>query len=297
MKKTILILILMGVTFMTAAAGQDMKTIFPNMEGWKKTADVALYTADNLYEYINGAADVYLGYDFQELAVLSFENDKKQTLTIDIYRHSNPRNGFGIYSQEKPRKGDFFSIGTQGYYEKGVLNFLKGNYYVKVSGFDLGELDKKVLNDAAAKIAGKLEGENAFPKTIKCFPKKGKKENSESYISSNYNGHAFLHSAFAADYQENNENFQVFIMETENETASKKILSDYLTFVKGKGKTVENNAKNGSCSFQDPYYRSSGTMVMKQKGKYVWGLFQKNPAAATFYIDKIEANLVEAKRF
>ncbi|MCP5107383.1 MAG: hypothetical protein GY950_28610 [bacterium] len=298
MKKIISsLMILAGCLILTASLHSEakgMENAFPQMKGWEKKEPPAIYTPDNLYEYINGAADVFLSYDFQKLAAVSFENKDKASFTMDIYLHNNTKNGFGIYSQEKPQKGPFIPIGTQGYYEKGVLNFLKGSYYVKISGYDLGDNDEAVLTEAAKQTAQKLDGQNHFPKAVQSFPEEGKIQNSERYIAQNFLGHSFLHSAFVADYDNNGRKIEVFIIETENETGTKKILDGYLKFIAGKGIKAENPGKD-FYRFQDPYYRSSGTMYMKRNGNYLWGLFCKNPALADTYIKKIEGKLAKSR--
>jgi hypothetical protein len=296
-KITIITMILTGCFLFTLSltgASGGMETLFPHLNGWTQKGKIDTYTPDTLYEYINGAADVFLGYDFRELASATFEDVQKASFTVDIYLHNNPTNGFGIYSAEKPPVGPFIPIGTQGYYEKGVLNFLKGSYYVKISGFDLGEQDESVLKQAARQVAQKLEGENRFPQTMESFPGEGKIPHSERYIARNFLGHSFLHSAFTADYDKDGRPMQVFLMEADDEKDARKIIDSYLNFVKGKGMKVETPAANFH-RFQDPYYRSSGMMHMKQKGKYVWGLFCKSPSAADMFIKKIENNLVKFK--
>ena len=298
MKKiTFLFIILPGCFLITTflnGASKGMETFFPQLKGWEPKGNPEIYTPDNLYEYINGAADVYLNYDFQKLATTTFENSQRNSFTVDIYRHNNPKNGFGIYTQEKPQKGPFLPIGAQGYYEKGVLNFLKGCYYVKLSGFDLGDRDKTILTNAAQQVAKNLEGETTFPKAVAGLPREGKTEHSERYIAKNFMGHSFLHSAFVADYQEKDAKFQVFIIETDEKKGAQKIVENYLNFLKGKNITVDNPGEN-FYRFQDPYYRSSGMMNMKRKGKYLWGLFSKTPEKTEFYINKIEENLVKFK--
>jgi hypothetical protein len=275
------------------AGGTDMVTIFPSFEGWSKKGKPDIYTPDNLFEYINGAAEVFLSYDFVKLATLTYENDKQYSFVVDVYQHSSDRNGFGIYSQEKPQKGDFLKIGTQGYYEKGVLNFLKGSFYVKMSGYDLGDNDEKVLTTAAKELSKALEGVVDFPAVVKCFPAKGKIANSEAYFNKNFLGHSFLHSAFVADYEIDGRKFQVFIIETGKPEEVKEILNKYTGFLKKKGIPVEQKEK--SYRFQDPYYRSSGMMNMKMEKNYLWGLFSKNNTAAESFIREIQKNLEKNK--
>lgn len=308
MKKYILVstlIIIIGCFLFTfslngaSSAPVDMKTFFPQLEGWTQKGNIDAYTPDNLYEYIDGAADVFLSYDFQELVSASFESNPKGSFTVDIYRHNNAKNGFGIYSQEKPAKGPFISIGAQGYYEKGVLNFLAGCYYVKISGFDLEDKDETILKEAGQQIAQKIQGDNRLPlpRTLECFPTEEKIEHSERYIAQDYLGHSFLNSAFTADYEKEGRKIQVFIIETDDEKGARKILEDYLTFVKSKGMTVEENPGKDFYRFQDPYYRTNGSMNLKQKGNYLWGLFYNDMSAAGagFYIDKIRENLLKLK--
>lgn len=275
------------------AGGTDITGIFPGFEGWTKKGKPDLYTPDNLFEYINGAAEVFLSYDFVKLATLTYENKQENSFTVDVYQHSSDKNGFGIYSQEKPQKGNFLDIGTQGYYEKGVLNFLKGGFYVKMSGFDLGDNDEEVLTTAAKALAKALEGSEDFPAVVKCFPEKGKITNSEAYINKNFLGHSFLHSAFVADYGIDGRELQVFIIETGKPGEVEEILNNYTGFLKKKGIPVE---KKGTLyRFQDPYYRSSGMMNMKIEKNYLWGLFSKNDTAAESFIREIEKNLKKNK--
>jgi hypothetical protein len=274
-------------------ASEGMIKLFPKLEGWSNKGKVDIYTPDNLYEYINGAADVFLSYDFVECGTLTFENKQKKSFTVDIYRHSNIKNGFGIYSQEKPQQGEFIDIGTQGYYEKGVLNFLKGSYYVKISGFDLGDQDKVLLTKAAKQIAANLKDADYFPKSVSSLPQKGKVEHSERYIAKNFLGHSFLHSSFVADYESNGEKFQVFIMETESKELTRKILEAYLNFLKKKQMTVEKFDNESGYRFSDPYYRSSGKMNLKIQDRFIWGLFSKNQSLAEFYLKETEKNLVK----
>lgn len=291
MKKLISIFIIIGCVIVTTSlepGETDMAKIFPEISGMTK-GKPEMYTPDNLYEYINGAAEVFLSYDFQHLTVLTYEDPQKHSLTIDIYRHSNINNGFGIYSQEKPEKGEFLRIGAQGYYEKGVLNFVKGDYYVKMSGFDLGDKDKKVMTAAAKKIAQKLSGPGHFPLPLTAFPGKGKIKDSEKYIARNFLGHSFLHSAFAADYEENEEKFQIFIIEAANAKVAKKITDDYFKFAKGKSSEI--SIHNTFFRFLDPYYRGNGKMNIKAQGKYVYGLFNDNMKRVHYYMQQVERNL------
>lgn len=291
MKKIITIIVLSGC-FISGAAfasgGSGMTKFFPDITGMKK-GKPDIYTPDNLFEYINGAAEVFLAYDFRELAALTYEDPQKHQLTIDIYRHSSDRNGFGIYSQEKPVKGDFLDIGAQGYYEKGVLNFVKGSYYVKMTGFDLGDKDKEIMTTAAQKISGQMKGADHFPLPTTCFPGRGKILNSEKFIAADFLGHSFLHSAFAADYKDSGKEFQIFIMEAANPREAKEIVENYFKFAKKKGSEI--SVYGDFFRFLDPYYRSKGQVNIRAMGKYVFGMFGDDMKRVRYYMNAVSGNL------
>ena len=277
-----------------AAAGgfveDNVRDLFPDLDKWTKDGDPEIFYADNLWEYINGAADMYLLYDFKKVATLTYDAEPKGSITVDIYEHSSLRNAFGVYSRERPRKSDFLAIGAQAYYEKGIVNFFLGSYYVKIMGFYIEDGEKDVLTSVATTVAGRLEGEARFPEVLACFPDENKIKNSETFIAKDFLGRSVLHSAYVAEYDIKGEKKpQVFIIETADENAAKNMLAGYLEKIEAKGNAVVRD--KAVCRFEDPYFRSSGKMNVKSGGRYLWGLFSDDPDLADFYFDQIEKNL------
>ena len=242
-----------------------MTKIFPQVNEWFKKGKPDLYTPGTLFEYINGAAEVFLSYDFQQLATQTYENKNKHSITVDVYLHSNPTNGFGIYSAEKPEKGDFLKIGTQGYYEKGILNFLKGSFYIKISGYDLGDNDRSILISIAKMVGDQLHGKPIVPKLVNCFPPDGKIKNSEKFILKNFMGYKSLSSAFVTSYSSASQTFKLFIISGKDKTNSEQILKGYLKSIKYPSEKL----KEGEMSIKDPYH---GEIDLLWKGKFIGGV-------------------------
>ena len=48
---------------------------FPLVEGWTRTGDVSTYDADNLWEYIDGAAELFIEYDVQTCMTADLSSD------------------------------------------------------------------------------------------------------------------------------------------------------------------------------------------------------------------------------
>jgi hypothetical protein len=277
-------------------AAQTPAELFPDLDGWTRDGEPAIYTAETLFDYINGGADLYIAYDFEELATLSYDSDANKSITIDIYRHSTPNNGFGIYSQEKSTGGAFLPIGAQGYYDPGVLNFFTGRYYVKIMAYGLGDDEVHFLTSLAQTISEKLGGTAEMPRPVACLPEKARLDKSERYIAQDFLGHSFLHSAFIADYEVLRANrsipFQVFIIEAVDEADAQTMIAKYREHAGSDPPPDWDKTK--LIQLTDPYYKSKGTLNMMTKGKYIWGLFGDDPAIYMPYLQETGNLLAQA---
>ena len=244
------------------AEGKDV--VFPEMDGWKQAGQPQTFSPDTLYEYIDGGADLYLKYEFQELRVAEYQNDKKASVTVEVYRHRDSNHAFGIYSQERLSNASFMDIGAQGYSEAGVLNFIKGAYYVKLSSDNAGADDQEILLAFARRLSQEVEGQASLPGVLSSFPPEGKRKNSEKFIAKDFLGYSFLHSGFTADYELSGKKYQIFVIEGENQADCRAMLGEYLKQVE----TLEKNVVEGSHRLKDRYH---GELDLFWKGKYIWG--------------------------
>jgi len=263
--------------------------VFPEIKGWKKSGEILTFSPGKLYDYINGAADLYLSYEFQELKVAEYQNEKKASVTVEVYRHKTPTHAFGIYSQERLSNANFLDIGAQGYLEKGILNFMTGNYYVKMNSIDTEPEDEEVLLTFAKKVAQKLGEKGSLPSILTAFPEEGKKKNSEKFIAKNFLGYSFLHSGFTADYELSGKKFKLYVIEGADQKECRNMIQKYLEKIE---KPQENLAE-GPFTLQDPYH---GEMDFTWKGKYIWGALNLGDSALRAkYLKLFEEGLPKKK--
>ena len=262
-------LVLSTIIILWNSISEAKNFAFPEMAGWKQSGEIQTFIPKNLYEYINGAADLYFAYDFQELKVEEYQNEKKASVTVDVYRHRTPLHAFGIYSQERLTEANFLDIGIQGYYEQGFLNFLTGPYYVKISTVNTGPEDREVVVAFAKKVAQNLGEKGSFPSILSSFPAEGKKGNSEMFISKNFLGYAFFHSGFTADYELQGKKFKLFVIEGKNKNECKAIIEKYLQTIKSPIKETT----EGRYTLSDPHH---GEIDLQWQGRYIWGIVNVN---------------------
>ncbi len=174
MSRRLLGSVLVVLSLWGTVRGQEASSPFPSVAGWVMTPDTAVYTPDNLYDLIDGAADVYLSYGFVDLHLADYRRSDGTEVRVEVYHHSTPANAFGIYSQERKPDYHFIPVGVQGYKDEGVLNFLAGPYYVKISTHATGPGANQALAVIAQASAAHLRQDTAFPAPLRLFPPGGR---------------------------------------------------------------------------------------------------------------------------
>jgi hypothetical protein len=259
---------------------QASSSLFPEMPGWKKPDAIQVFIPDNLYDYINGAADLYLTYDFKELQVAEYIRDDKASVIIEIYRHASPTNAFGIYSQERLTNADFLEIGSQGYYEEKVLNFLSGSYYVKISSSNIEKDDRDILVRFAKSDrswAGGLLLSGLFPE--------GKIKNAEN-SSGKISSATSFSRPFIADYQIAGQKFKLFLMVGASPEYCRARLQRYFQQLK----RPQDGVVEKRYEISDPYH---GNFELFWKGKYIGGILNLPPSPLRGkYLSSLEARLL-----
>jgi len=258
---------------------------FPEIAGWKQSGGIQTFIPKTLFEYINGAADLYIMYDFQELKVAEYLNEKKASVILDVYRHKTPTHAFGIYSQERLSNANFVDIGVQGYIEQNILNFLTGPYYVKINSYDTGAEDREILLAFAKKMSEDLGEKGSLPSILFSFPEEGKKKDSEKFINKNFLGYSFLHSAFTADYELSGKKFKLFVIDGEDQKVCREMVQKYFQ----QTGNAEKNIVEGIYTVSDPYH---GEIEFYWKGRFIWGALNISGASLrSKYLQPFEEGL------
>src|SRR4030042_2004282 len=67
---------------------------------WKKPALPMVVDASNIFQYMNGAGELYLGYRFKNLEVYEYKADGQESIVAEIYFMETPDDAFGLLSQD-----------------------------------------------------------------------------------------------------------------------------------------------------------------------------------------------------
>ncbi len=171
-----------------------------NIEDWKPIDERQTYNRENLWEYIDGAADLFLSYGFEQLISQELEQDSI-IVVLDVYDMGKPLNAFGIYSAERPSNAGRRSAGTEAVIIPPYQALMvKGQYYVKVN-VSRGNLETEAAYALLQEIAQILPGTNNYPREFTILPEKNRQPYSYSYTKENFSGLSELNSCISAEYQ------------------------------------------------------------------------------------------------
>jgi len=168
--------------------------------GWSAKGAVREYDAKALYEYIDGAADLFNSYGFVRLVTADYVSDVgERAVTVDVYDMGEPLNAFGLFASERPPEVKALDLGNQGYAGDGVVAFWQGRQYVKVL-----QLSGDGLDDARAfakATAALLPVSSGLPAEFARLPAADRVRDSERYVRQSALGHKLLDNVISAEYR------------------------------------------------------------------------------------------------
>lgn len=118
---------------------EDLHGLLPadnEVSGWVRRGTPQNYRGDNLFEMIDGGADIYHEYGFTQVLRVEYENQPGKMITLEMYEMADPAAAYGIYSFKIGRNGQSVDIGQEAFLEEYFVNFWKGKLLVTVIGSD-----------------------------------------------------------------------------------------------------------------------------------------------------------------
>lgn len=156
-----------------APAALDLTTIFPDATvppGWTISQKAATYHHDTLYNLVDGQADSFFAYGFEQAAVQRYQNGEGTQLNVEIWQLANPADAYGLFSAG--RRGATATIGNAGDSDPGRrLAFWQNRYFVSLSAScPVPDADLQAFGQSIAK---KLPSGGAAPAVVNRLPKSG----------------------------------------------------------------------------------------------------------------------------
>ncbi len=156
--------------YLAAAAGAPAPTC-ALVPGWTQNGPPRVYTADNLYEYMDGNSEGYFLYNFQEMRGVTCKQGEV-TFVVDISNMGDSDFAFGMFTSTRDLRQPAYPVGMGGQIVPRRLIFAKGKYYIEIAANPEGDYTAALKLWAAA-LDKSVAGATQPPAAMQWFPTEG----------------------------------------------------------------------------------------------------------------------------
>jgi len=249
--------------------------------GWKQDGAPRSFTADNLFEYMDGNAEGYVVYDLVKMDGVTCTNGKV-TLVFDVSEMADGEFAYGIFQSNRDPRLPIEKLGTAGQITPRRGVFCKDKYYVELAANPEGD-HTAVIKSFLTAMATKIPGEAKLPALLTWFPAEQMDETSLRLVPQSVLGLGILKRGYVAIYPYG----KMFIVTEESPATAAEVLKKASARMGETSKPVQ----LGDEAFQatDKYL---GRICFFRKGKYVAGIANVAESADPVALVKVLAGRI-----
>jgi len=147
---------------------------------WTKAEGDQFFDRQTIFDYIDGAGEVYRAYNMQRCLSRRYVTDQGPPLILDLFEMASSYDAFGVFTHDSD--GEELSIGQGAVYRSGWLGFWKDRFFISLYAEEETESAKQALRALAGKTASLIKKEGPKPRILSRLPKKGLQVRSIRYF-------------------------------------------------------------------------------------------------------------------
>jgi hypothetical protein len=136
---------------------------------WKAESKDQSYDRKTIYKYIDGGAELYLTYDFQQVISRKYTGPGNSEIILDIYCMGSPADAFGLFTSEREDKDADIGQGSE--FGGGLLRFWKGNFFVSILANGGGENAASAVLELGKMVDASIDSTGIEPDLLRFLPK------------------------------------------------------------------------------------------------------------------------------
>ncbi len=161
--------------------------VFPgtnSISGWTTSQPVQIYNHDTIFRLVDGQADFFFTYGFQQVAAQRYQSTNGGTVDVEVWQLTSPADAYGLFTAVASAAPT--NIGNDGDLETGRrLSFWQDRYTVHVSARQ--QVEDVLLFNFGKAIAQRLPTGGERPALVGRLPQVGLKNR----------GYVFFHEELA----------------------------------------------------------------------------------------------------
>lgn len=279
--------------FFGQAEARSLKDLFPNPgfnDQWHLTEEVKSYTKEDLFAYINGEAELYFPYGFEQVVSAFYSRkgaDPGLGLTADIFKMGSLLDAFGIYAQYRKPEAEFLKLGGEGFVNPSQLLFYQDRYFIHLSASGTAHLERSVFESLARAISTALPGPGVQPGELKLIQIPTLLPRTERYFPEGLLGYSFFPPGLIAWASQDGKKFRIFVLKGTPEKPADKIVDQVVRNGQEAGKTPTiTKDQNGLLLFSpDPLHKG---LMLRTKGNFILGVVDlEEPSQGTLLLNQL----------
>ena len=252
--------------------------------GWECTGDAKTYDRSNLYDLVDGEAEVYFPYGFKRAIAVSYASPAhpQDKVAAEIYEMGSELDAFGVYSNYRDATSKTVGLGTQGFASDTQAMFYKDHFFVKVRTRGTSSQNRAALMPCAQAIsralpksaAGRQEaasGNTSKPEELDLLDIAALVPQTQQYFAQSVLGYDFFSTGLTADATLSGLPVKVFVIIEVTSKTARQALERYEAFlVSANAHPHWQELPNGKIlAVEDPLYKG---VLAKQIGNMIIGV-------------------------
>ncbi|MBN2029172.1 hypothetical protein JW824_02910 [bacterium] len=289
-----ILILMMWLSCDSGQTGLDQFFPGPGFEkGWSWEGKPIHYVPENLYDYINGEAELYHAYGFQECATLTYfwGSPDDTSFVVDIYDMGTPINAFGLYSIYRHPGYRYETIGAEAVVSAFGIKYYQGPYVVELKAGDSSEKTQGAMQAVAKLVSERIPDSTQVPNLITLLPLEGQVDKTLRYTANEMLNQGFLPAGLEATYRIGDEEVMGFVVLFDDAEGAKTGLEGLRLFYEESGDQFIPNSQMGEDGFvvKTKYH---GYVVVSLVGQYLAGIQDlSSPDKGMDLLAKIKNNL------
>ena len=224
------------------ARSDNIQTIVPIPLGLKPLNSPEVFGPDNLYEKINGQAELYLSSGFVRLKSQWFAEakDAESMFEVYIYHMGDGLSAFSVYSMQRRGDAQKVDLAQFAYQTENSLYLVHGPYYLEMFSATLSENMLSTMTSLAQNFIKNTHVDTKSIEGLGFFPKESLVQGSIALIAKNAFGFDGLDRVFTATYDIDGSKVTAFISKRKTPQEAKALaLGFHKYFITFGGKDIK----------------------------------------------------------
>ena len=147
---------------------------------WTKGEEDHLYDERTIFDYIDGAGEVYRAYNMQQCLSRRYVTPQGPAIILDLFDMGSSEDAYGVFTHDQD--GEKLNLGQGAYYRAGWLSLWKDRFFVSIYSERETESTRAAALELAGAVVSLIREEGPKPRILSWLPREGLRSESIKFF-------------------------------------------------------------------------------------------------------------------